>query len=69
MTTVLIWLGSGFAFAVGFFAGARVAHIAKGTNDKQGEQANEHLAERNRIGLRQAEALENIAHELIHHHR
>jgi hypothetical protein len=64
METILIWLGSGFAFACGFFAGLMALTIGtkKGTKtDKYNAESIELLSERNKIGWRQIEALERIA--------
>ncbi len=62
--TMLIWLGSGFALAVGFFAGMIVMAIScrdKSKADKLTEQVNSLLKERNEIGTRQAVAMERVA--------
>jgi len=66
MVTILIWLGSGFAFAVGIFFGAWAMRKAGGGLDavKVNEKANEALQERNTIGREQVAALERIAEVL-----
>lgn len=62
--TMLIWLGSGFALAIGFFAGMIVMMFALRTQTKTEQMSAESIAllrERNNIGVRQAIALERIA--------
>ena len=63
MTTILIWLGSGFAFAVGVVFGAWLMRRANGSADaaEVNRKANEALQERNAIGREQVEALKQIA--------
>lgn len=61
METVLIWLGSGFAFSFGVYFGAWSCRRRDSELAKQQSNANDLLLERNVIGLRQAEALEQIA--------
>ena len=64
MTTILIWLGSGFAFAAGFMVGIWLMTWKKGNQDAQNDLTADSLVElrrRNEIGLRQAEALERVA--------
>lgn len=61
MLTILIWLGSGFAFAVGIAVGV---WMCRGDGAKQAAHAmatNSLLQERNKIGERQAAALERLA--------
>ncbi len=68
LSTILIWLGSGFAFAIGVFFGAWLMKSTKADNQHAMDKADMHaaevnalLAERNSIGIRQAEAMERIA--------
>ena len=63
MTTMLIWLGSGFAFAIGFLCGVLVIG-ALTKKQPVVDKATEALLERNQIGLQQAHALEEIADQL-----
>lgn len=66
MATILIWLGSGFAFAVGVVFGAWLMRRANGSADavEVNRKANEALQERNQIGREQVAALERIASAL-----
>lgn len=64
MTTVMIWLGSGFAFSVGVLFGAWIIRSSwkpspemRESNDK----ATAALRERNEIGRLQVAILERIA--------
>ncbi len=62
--TILIWLGSGFALAVGVFIGATLMCWVANARSKTDETAAESvtlLRERNEIGTRQAELLVRIA--------
>ena len=64
LLTILIWLGSGFAFAVGFIVGMCIMGRAMSNEKKNNDLAaevNALLRERNAIGERQAAALEQIA--------
>ncbi len=60
METILVWLGSGFAFAVGIGVGAWLVRTMK-VPDKWADRSADLLEARNAIGLREAEALEKIA--------
>jgi uncharacterized membrane-anchored protein YhcB (DUF1043 family) len=62
--TILIWLGSGFAFAVGVCLGAFLMRLVwrdRGKAERNLADANDLLRKRNEIGERQAEALETLA--------
>jgi hypothetical protein len=64
MTTILVWLGSGFAFAIGVFCGAwLMKSVHKTPKDvlAGNEKATEALLERNKIGREQVEVLSAIA--------
>lgn len=64
MLTILIWLGSGFAFSAGLFIGIWTMAWRSGKQDVQNTLTSESLEElrrRNEIGVRQCEALERIA--------
>lgn len=64
MLTILIWLGSGFAFTVGFGVGVFVVKwvYKKDKSQIDGEQeARRLLSERNKIGLTQVTTLDRIA--------
>ena len=66
--TILIWLGSGFAFAVGVCLGAFLMRLVwrdRGKAERNLDDANDLLRKRNEIGERQAEALEVIAARLL----
>lgn len=67
MVTILIWLGSGFAFSVGVVVGARIM-LMPGKAAQAAMDANEKsiaaLLERNKIGSEQLSALERIASSL-----
>jgi hypothetical protein len=60
MLTVLIWLGSGFAFSVGVAVGAWAMSRRAATVANDNTKAEKLLAERNEIGLRQCKAMESI---------
>ena len=64
MTTILIWLGSGFAFSAGVCFGAWLMRATwkrpKDVLDVE-RKATEALLERNEIGREQVAALERIA--------
>ena len=65
--TILIWLGSGFAFAVGVCLGAFLMLLVwrdKHKNDSIVNEVNALLRTRNEIGERQADLLERIAESL-----
>lgn len=71
MTTILIWLGSGFAFGVGCIVGAWLMMVKNTRTESayekmfaQQEVAGELLSVRNEIGLRELRALERIADSL-----
>jgi hypothetical protein len=67
MTTILVWLGSGFAFAVGVGFGAWLMRSTwKRPKDvlEVEKKATEALLERNEIGRDQVEALDRIASAL-----
>jgi hypothetical protein len=72
MTTILIWLGSGFAFSLGVMCGIAMFKIAGGNASRDEAYANaqartlELLEERNEIGRRQVEALDEIAERMTH---
>lgn len=59
LTTILIWLGSGFAFAAGF--GFGVWFLVRNQDKGLAKQTLEVLKERNVIGFQQAEQLKRIA--------
>lgn len=62
--TILIWLGSGFAFSVGFLVGVIIAgSMLKKEKpvDQISERVNHLLEQRNQIGREQADALKRIA--------
>lgn len=64
MTTILIWLGSGFAFAVGVCVGVWLMTVRDRSLKRAGDSAQEAtdlLRERNEIGKRQLAALETLA--------
>lgn len=64
METIIVWLGSGFAFAIGILAGAMLAGFIlrdRRKADEVTEHVNDLLKERNAIGERQVRALERIA--------
>ncbi len=67
MGTILIWLGSGFAFGVGVVCGIAMFKFAGGNSARDEEYAKnqaktlELLEQRNEIGRRQIEAMEEIA--------
>jgi uncharacterized protein YneF (UPF0154 family) len=61
--TILIWLGSGFAFAVGVCLGIWLTARSMRDTHKQdllNARSIELLEERNKIGKRQAEAMERL---------
>lgn len=63
VTTILVWLGSGFAFAFGMAVGA--ALMRRKPTDyqeviKKSHRANELLQQRNDIGEQQVQALRKI---------
>lgn len=60
--TLLIWLGSGFTFALGILVGAKVFKGSSKTFDKFQQASLAALQRRNEIGERQAEALERIVY-------
>lgn len=66
MTTVLIWLGSGFAFGLGIVVGVWLMRKANGLDamDKRRieeyERQDKHFVERNGIAQDQAETLAEI---------
>lgn len=67
MLTILIWLGSGFAFAAGFCAGLWFFTLTvrrQTDNTAKQDVANDLLRERNDIGRRHAVALERMAKTL-----
>lgn len=71
MTTILVWLGSGFAFAVGVCFGADLMRRLASESSTIGiidiqKRANELLEERISVGERQAEYLRQIADTLQH---
>jgi uncharacterized membrane-anchored protein YhcB (DUF1043 family) len=62
--TILIWLGSGFAFAVGVIFGIIITGLIWKDRKKADDiaaEVNALLKERNEIGSRQADALERVA--------
>jgi hypothetical protein len=62
--TILIWLGSGFAFSIGFLIGVIIAgSMLKKEKpvDEMSDRFTHLLNERNRIGREQADALKRIA--------
>lgn len=62
--TILIWLGSGFAFSIGFLIGVVIAgSVLKKEKraDLDSELLRGLLERRNRIGQEQADALKRIA--------
>lgn len=64
LLTILVWLGSGFAFAVGVIVGMCIMGRAMSNEKKNNaitDEVNALLRERNAIGERQAAALEQIA--------
>lgn len=64
METILIWLGSGFAFAIGFMAGMIVMVLSLKKQTKQETMTAESIAllkQRNEIGERQENHLNRIA--------
>ncbi len=65
MTTILIWLGSGFAFGSGLLAGlALLPWLNRKTADKNASIQDESLValqERNAIGWRQVAAMEELS--------
>lgn len=64
MEMILVWLGSGFALAVGFTTGMIVMAIAcrnESATAKMNAASLALLKERNDIGKRQADALESLA--------
>lgn len=67
MEAILIWLGSGFAFGVGVVCGIAIFKIASGNSARDEEFAKnqaktlELLEQRNEIGRRQIDAMEEIA--------
>jgi hypothetical protein len=63
MTTILIWLGSGFAFSVGLITGFIIMGLSyrKRPDLDDSRKATEALLERNEIGRQQVKALEAIA--------
>ena len=70
MTTIFVWLGSGFAFSVGVCVGAYAMRSLvddrpwKSAIQELQERANELLEERNVIGERLAEYMRQIADNL-----
>ncbi len=64
MTTVMVWLGSGFAFAVGTLLGITAFGFAARRGDKQTGIANQYLAERNDISWQQLEVMRDICDSL-----
>lgn len=71
MSQLMIWLGSGFAFAIGsmlgiVFAGAALKR-SNSKNDEFSAQANKHLAERNEIGRDLHQRLIEIRDAIIDH--
>lgn len=67
MLTVLIWLGSGFAFAVGFVTGILLcvpsAKRERAKTDEIQRKSLEALLDRNQIGREQLEVWKRIANE------
>lgn len=62
METILIWLGSGFAFASGFAVGVWILRKSYGENVSERENIiNKLLEKRNEIGNLQLSTLERIA--------
>ena len=64
MATIFIWLGSGFAFAVGVCCGAWLMRIAWNSSKEEKPAVDagiNALVERNRITWDQVEALQRIA--------
>jgi len=68
MESLLIWLGSGFAFAVGVFAGVLLMHAPTSSQAKRNaeiaEESINELRRRNVIGGQQVDYLERIAEAL-----
>ena len=67
MATILIWLGSGFAFGVGFCIGIWINTLTlkrRKDNDSVVQKANNLLSERNEIGREHLAAFERIASAL-----
>ena len=64
MIDILIWLGSGFAFALGICVGAWAMRATFPKDSRNLDNANDLLRERNEIGRRQVAALERIASKL-----
>ena len=61
METVLIWFGSGFAFAAGVVVGAFLFRTAGKEQTEVERKVNDLLQERNRIGHEQVLAMSEIA--------
>lgn len=59
METILIWLGSGFAFAIGVCVGAWCSRRINGNEAER--KVNDLLKERNEIGWEQVKSLDRIA--------
>lgn len=62
--TIMVWLGSGFAFSVGFLIGVIIAGSMlkkEKRADQISERVNHLLEQRNQIGREQADALKRIA--------
>jgi hypothetical protein len=64
MSTILVWLGNGFAFTVGASIGGFLVGLLLRAKPDEAKKATALLEERNRIGERQAGALEDIAERL-----
>lgn len=64
METILIWLGSGFAFAIGVFVGAWAMSSIGKKLDKETHLPTKLLEERNELSLRQVKTLTRIAEAL-----
>lgn len=61
MTTIVVWLGSGFAFAVGIACGVWVCSVGIKRANTQSDDATQLLRERNEIGRMQVSELTRIA--------
>ena len=62
--TIILWLGSGFAFAGGMFAGMMLMALATGSRsraEKQTDRTIELMEERNDLDRRKILAMESIA--------
>lgn len=67
LLTILVWLGSGFAFSVGVLVGAWLCRLSfsRSTSDRQVQDDSlAALRERNEIGREQCDALHRIADSL-----